>query len=216
TDPSPEPGMRTSWDRGPDYSMQPPAKSSKTWLWVVGVLGILLLLCGGGVVGIFILAAIGNESNKTSTANTIANLATNTSGDSRIRVEKVDLSNGVREDQSDVVTSYDGKEFTMATRKKGFYSVLVGKDPKYSTESGRASVTLRNIDNMNSALGYGLVFLSDPRPLQQDYAFLIDSKRRKYRVVRHEPGKEMVVVNWTNAPSIRAGTLPNELAVDHK
>jgi hypothetical protein len=68
---------------------------------------------------------------------------------------------------------------------------------------------------MNSTLGYGIVFLSDPRPLQQGYAFLIDSKRKKFRVVRHEPKNELVVVNWTNAPSIKAGTLPNELAVEH-
>ncbi|HSI88677.1 MAG TPA: hypothetical protein VK918_06445 [Pyrinomonadaceae bacterium] len=214
TEPSPMVGMRTSWDRKPEYSMQPPPKSSRAWLWIVGVVGLFLLFCGGGLVGIFILAAIGDESNQTNAANTTANLDTNTSGE-RVSVERVDLSRWVREDKSDVLTAFDGKEFTMATRKKGFYYVLVGKDPKYSTEAARASVTLRNADNMNSSLGYGIVFLSDPRPLQQGYAFLIDSKRRKYRVVRHEPEKELVVVNWTNAPSIKAGTLPNELAVEH-
>ena len=217
TNPSPEAaGMRTSWDRGPDYSMQPPAKKSRTWLWVTGVIGLFVLFCGGGIVGLFVLAAIGSESNSTAVANTTANLATNSSDDERTTVEKVDLKGWVRPDQTDVVTTYDGRDFIMATRKKGFYYVLVGKDPKYSTESARASVTVRNVDNMNSKLGYGLVFLSDPRPLQQDYAFLIDSKRKQYRVVRHEPGKELVVVNWTNAPAIRAGRLPNELAVDHK
>ena len=31
----------------PPYSMQP-KKSSKAWVWVLGILGVLVLLCGGG------------------------------------------------------------------------------------------------------------------------------------------------------------------------
>src|SRR5690349_13765709 len=53
---NPSPGMvqppqtQTSWDNQAQYSMQP-KKKSKTWMWVVGLLGVGLLLCGGGVVG---------------------------------------------------------------------------------------------------------------------------------------------------------------------
>jgi hypothetical protein len=140
TDPSPVTGMRTSWDRKPEYSMQPPAKSSRAWLWIVGVVGLFLLFCGGGIVGIFILAAIGNESDQAVVANTTANLDTNSSGKERTTIERIDLAGWVRKDQSDVITSHDGKEFTMATRKKGFYYVLVGKDPNtLPSRPGRAS-----------------------------------------------------------------------------
>jgi hypothetical protein len=45
----------------PQFSMQPQAArqggGSKTWLIVVGVLGVLLLLCGGGLVGFYFYVA---------------------------------------------------------------------------------------------------------------------------------------------------------------
>ena len=42
--------------------MQPPKKSSKAWLWVVGILGLVVLLCGGGfaaLVGVTVAALFG-------------------------------------------------------------------------------------------------------------------------------------------------------------
>jgi hypothetical protein len=60
-------------------------------------------------------------------------------------------------------------------------------------------------------MGYGLVFHSNPDPLVDDFAFLINTKTRKYRVVTHKPGKESTVVAWTTSPFIKDGTQENIL-----
>jgi len=93
--------------------------------------------------------------------------------------------------------------------------VLVAPDD-YTTEDADTRVTLRNMDNMDSRYGYGLIFHSNPQPLNQDYAFLIDTKKKKYRVVRHEPSDEKTVVAWTNAPSIKEGAAENVLETRDK
>ena len=74
-------------------------------------------------------------------------------------------------------------------------------------------MVLRNVDDANSTLGYGLVFHSDTKPLQKDYAFLIDTRRQKYRIVRHEPGNEINVVEWTDSDAIKSGSQENALEV---
>jgi hypothetical protein len=211
---SPPPTMQTSWDRQPNYSMQP-QKSSKTWLWVVGVLGLGLLLCGGGLVGFIILAAIGSQEENSNIVSSNSNTAANTAPDPRKDVSRIDLSEWVRPNSPFGTTEFTNGEFLMASRQKRFYYVLVAPED-YKTEAARTSVTLRNIDNADSAFGYGLIFLSNPKPLTQGYAFLIDSKKRKYRVVRHEPEKELVVVNWTNSSAIKTGVQENLLEADHK
>ena len=98
--------VQTSWDVKQGYTMQP-KKSSKAWMWVVGILGIGLLLCGGGVVGFIFLAAVGDPANNGANyanATDSSNVAVNSKGpnsssnswsrtdDSRTNVEKVDLS----------------------------------------------------------------------------------------------------------------------------
>lgn len=211
-------GVQTSWDARPDYSLQP-KKSSRTWLWVVGIFGILLLLCGGGVAGFIFLAAIGeaDKNNNTITArnsNTGSNVATKPADD-RKDVQSIDLSGWVRSASDIGVTDYSNGEFFMASKKKGYYYVLVAKE-EYNTDSAKTSVTVRNPDNADSSLGYGLIFLSNPKPLQQGYAFLINSRSQKFRVVRHAPGDEIDVVKWTNSSAIKKGSAENVLTADHK
>src|SRR5687768_14938050 len=65
TSPSPHPGMPTSagGQNPAQYSMQPQKKSSKAWLWVVGIFAILILLCGGGFAGFFFYVASIANSN---------------------------------------------------------------------------------------------------------------------------------------------------------
>src|SRR5215213_5619125 len=59
TNAPPSSGIGTNWDaqNAGQYSMQPKKKSSKTWVWVLGILGLVVLLCGGGLVGFFIYVA---------------------------------------------------------------------------------------------------------------------------------------------------------------
>ena len=81
------------------------------------------------------------------------------------------------------------------------------------TDDADTRVTLSNLANADSQFGYGLVFHSDPQPLRQDYAFLIDTKRKKYRVVTHKPQKETAVIKWTASPAIKGGDEENTLEV---
>jgi len=236
----PQPQMPTQstvpagWNVPPQqqYSMQPAKKSSKTWVWVLLILGVLVLLCGGGFVGLLFyvgtqvdnnLSNIGTatnrrtantSSNRTSNASTTNMASTNssTSTTGRNALETVDLSPFAKEFNAYGNTEMAGEELMMSSKNKGFYYVVLAQNI-YTSEKADTRVTVRNVDNASGRLGYGLVFHSDPKPLQKDYAFLIDSKNRKYRVVYHTPQNESVVTNWTSSNAINAGAAENTLEV---
>lgn len=215
--------MQSSYGSSPQqYSMQPPRKSSKAWLWVLGIVGIVLLLCGGGFVGLIILGMQADKANNQNTTIPVnnskwpTNNANSTStppvdGD----VKPIDLTEWVKGDTTYGITEMVGDEFHMSAKKVGYYYVLVAPSG-YTTVNASTRVTLRNIDNASSNLGYGLIFHSAPQPLQKDYALLIDTKRKKYRVVRHEPTKELPVVPWTTSNAIKAGSQENVLEARDK
>lgn len=218
TDPNPaafsQPPTEPAWSNQQQYSMRP-KKSSKTWLWVVGILGLAVLLCGGGAAGLLLLASM-SDSNRANSGNPI-DKPSNTSAPSSTPfgtkgVDTVDLSQWVKDFSVWGTTEFVGDELMMASKQKGYYYVLVATD-EYKTDRATTRVTLRNVDDAASNLGYGLIFHSDPTPLTRDFAFLIDTKRRKYRVVRHEPTKETTVVNWTSSSAIREGAAENTLEV---
>lgn len=221
---APQGGMQASWANQPQYSMQPPKKSSKAWLWIVGILGILLLLCGGGFAGLIYIGMqaekerANNNTRSNSTDNrrgTNSSTTNSTSTTTTSDVEKIDLSQWVKDFSVWGSTEMSGDEFVMAAKQKGYYYVLVAPDD-YTTDGAATKVSLRNVDNAASSLGYGLIFHSAPTPLTKDYAFLIDTKRKKYRVVRHDPSKETSVVAWTNSSAIKDGTQENILEARDK
>lgn len=217
---SPNPTVPSSWDQPGKHSMQPPRKSSKTWIWVVGILGVLVLLCGGGFVAF--LAYIGYQI-ETANSNRKDNRPSppppvnrgNTATPSpppfdTAKVQSVGLSGWVQENSPYGNTEYTGDELVMSSKEKGFYYVLVAQR-EYITDGAATRVTVRNIDDADSTMGYGLVFHSNPQPLEQAYAFLIDSKKRRYRVVRHVADDEPIVVKWTDSSVIKDGTEENIL-----
>jgi len=217
-------GTQQTWEKQPQYSMQPKKKSSKTWLWIVGVLVLGLLLCGGGFLGfVGFLAYKGDTSANNSKASTNTNTnrfpgsstpspSSSPVSDGRTDLETVDLASWVQSNSLYGNTEYTGNELIMGAKKKGYYYVLVAQND-YTTEDANTRLTVRNIDNADSNMGYGLVFHSNPTPLQQGYAFLIDAKKKRYRVVRHVPQDEPVVVKWTNSDAIKDGTQENVLEV---
>lgn len=220
-----QPGSQPAWSNAPpQYSMQPAKKSSKTWIWVVGILGLVVLLCGGGLVAFFIWAAsqadraISNttyDANRTTSPTPSGNkstTSTSTTTSTRTDLTSVDLSMFVQKLSVYGTTEMTGSELVMGSLKKGFYYVLVAPE-KYKTEEADTRVTVGNINSASSSLGYGLIFHSNPTPLQQDYAFLIDTKRKKYHVVHHEPQKETSVVSWTSSNAIKEGSEENVLEV---
>lgn len=211
-----QPTVQSGWTSPPPpYAMQP-QKSSKTWLWVVGILGALVLLCGGSFVGLALIGYFTKDANANRTVFVDNTRKTPTpTPDTRTDIQKIDLSEWVRDFSVYGTTEYTGSDFVMASKQKGYYYVLVAP-AEYSTEAANTRVSVRNIDDADSSLGYGLIFHSNPAPLTQDYAFLIDTKKKKYRVVRHEPQKETSVVTWTNSPAIKEGSAENILEVRDK
>ena len=218
--PSPpnQPGAQGSWGSAPQqFSMQPPAKKgSKTWVWVVGILGLLVLVCGGGMVGFFAWVASQDTNSRTNyssngTAGPSPTATTTTNSTSgRTSVQSIDMSRWVQDFSVGGNTEYTNGEFIISSKEKTYYYVLVARDT-YAYDKADVSITVRNIDDAASTMGYGLIFHSSPTPLTQDYAFLIDTKKKRYRVVRHEPQKETSVVNWTNSAKINGGSEANVL-----
>lgn len=208
------------------FSMQPPPKKSKAWLWVVGILGGLMLLCGGGFAGLIFLGASldnknsnrisGNTSNYNSiigTKNTsTSNKDWNGTTSPTTATQTLDLSRWAKGDTDLGVTEYSGDELLMSSKKKNFYYVLAAQR-EYKTENAVTKLTVRNVDQARSNLGFGVIIHSNPIPLTQDYAFLIDSENKKYRVVRHTPGDEVVVVGWTRSNAIKDGGEKNVLEI---
>src|SRR5687767_13069612 len=63
---NPASGIQTSWDaQQPSGSRAVAAKrkSSSAWVWVLGIVGILVLVCGGGAAGVFFYVASVANSN---------------------------------------------------------------------------------------------------------------------------------------------------------
>jgi hypothetical protein len=217
-----------AWNVAPQpYSVQP-KKKSKTWVWVLLILGLVVVLCGGGGILMVFLAAA-NSGNNTP-PNTVVNSkgpssspstdkspgsTTSTSTSDRKSVDTLDLNSWVQENSLYGDTEFEDNVLTMSSRKRGYYYVLAGTD-KQVTVNADARVSVSNKNDEATNLGYGLVFHSNTTPLQQGYAFLLDSKKKRYRIVHHTPGKEDPVVNWTKSDAIKDGTQWNTLEVRDK
>ncbi len=207
------------------YGFAQPRKSSRAWVWVLLILGGLVVVCGGGFVAI--LAYIGYQAENASSSNVSSNnrngtvpasnkAVSNTSAplksSSRSDLETVDLEPWTAVSAAFADKTFTGGELLMNTKQKGFYYVQLSPDV-YGTDDADTRVTLRNVDDASGVLGYGLVFHSDPQPLQRGYAFLIDAKRGRYRVVRHLSQNENSVITWTNSTAIKKGTAENIIEV---
>lgn len=221
---------QSSWQQPQQqaYSMQPPKKSSKAWIWVVLILGVIVLACGGGLAGLFY---IGYQEQQKELANSNSSPSWNTPGpgksstpspnspnspSGRSNLDSLDLSQWVRTTSIYGTTKYEGGELIVSSIGSNSYYVITGADDLKSTNAD-VSLTVRNVDSKAARIGYGLVFHSDPdKPLQQDYAFLIDSMKQRYRVAHHIPGDEKDVVKWTKSSAISSGSGENKLeARDH-
>ena len=227
TNPVPPSPVRQTWDpqRQPAESMQPKKRSSRTWVWVLGIFAILILVCGGGFVGFFVYVASITDTNsniartttnsRNSRTNTTRTPTPNSAWDDAGDALVVDLSGWVKDPNPSLESEYAGDEFFMRSKQKGYYYVLVAKEPVFSV-AGISRVTVRNPDDSAADLGYGLVFHSETTPLVSDFAFLIDTAKKKFRVVRHERENETTVTPWTSSNSIKDQGEPNVLEARNK
>lgn len=223
TDPNRPQGLpqpaQTAWNP-PPLPAQPQKKSSKTWLWAVGILGAVVLLCGGSfallvVIGMMSPDSASNTQNpantRVSTTPAPSTPTTWTPGDDETGdVQNVDLSGFVHDVSLYGTTEYTNGELLMASKQKRFYYVVLAGD-EYTSQGADIRVTIRNVDNADSSLGYGLIVHSNPSPLIQDYGFLIDAKQKRYRIVRHAPQDEKSMVPWTKSSAIKDGTQENTI-----
>ncbi len=204
------------WSAKPLYPVKP-QKNSNNWLLIAGILGGLVLLCGGGFIGLIAFVSNieneprGNTNFALNTVNTIK-ADKKSASDDRKELTKIDLSNWNKDFSEYGNTDFRNDVLVMSSKKNNFYYVLVAP-AVHKTENSTTKLSVRNIANGNNSLGYGLIIHSNPVPLQQDYAFLIDSKTQRYRIVTHKPQKEENVVSWTKSTSIKEGTQENVLEV---
>ena len=218
-----QPAWNTSGQQ--PYAMQPQKRSSKAWIWVLLILGVLILLCGGGFAGLVYLGSQVDNKNSASsspapkttpgTRTTPGISSSTTSTSDRDDVEKLDLNRWVADTSVYGITEFTDGELLMWSRQARYYYVLAGTEDQKSVNAD-VSVVVRNVDNKDTNFGYGLVFHSNPTPLQQGYALLVDAKKKRYRIVHHSPGKEEPVVNWTRSDAILDGTQPNKLEIRDK
>lgn len=204
------------WTAKPSYPVHP-SGNSKNWLVIAGIFGGLILLCGGGFIGLIAFVSKLEDEPRANTNFAVNFDNTNKTGensasDDRKTLTKIDLSNWNKDYSEYGNTDFRNGVLVMSSKKDNFYYVLVAS-AVHKTENSTTKLSVRNIANGTNSLGYGLIIHSNPVPLQQDYAFLIDSKTQRYRIVTHKPQKEENVVSWTKSTSIKQGTLENVLEV---
>lgn len=212
-------GNQSDWNPNQKQFAKQPARKSNGWLWAIGIFVGVILLCGGGVTGFLLWAANLESKNREIASDSVYNSNAASSKETPnegkpAKVQRIDLSKWIVVSSSGLGnTEFANGEFIMTSKQKGFYYVLVSTK-KYQTENAATKVTVRNVNQADTKnLGFGLIFHSDPTPLTQDYAFLIDSEKKRFRVVRHEPREEISIIDWTYSAAIRSGTEANVLEV---
>lgn len=130
----------------------------------------------------------------------------------KVEIETLDLEEWVRPNSSWGNTNYENGQLFMSSKEFKYYYVLVATEENI-TIGAKARVTLKNVAAADSSLGYGLIFHSDTTPLQQGYAFLINTMSQQYSVVRHVPNDELTVIPWTVSSAIKTLTEENTLEI---
>lgn len=188
----------------------PPKPKSKTWLWVLGIFGAIIVLCGGGFAGL--IAIVANQDNKNTYGANTNYVNTNNVKPNNLLTDN--LSGWKMPNDNLGITSYDNNEFFMTSKPGGYFFVLVSSNKNFRTDNATTRVTVRNTTGAFTDLGFGLmVHNNSAAALAQDYAFLIDTVSQSYRVVKHQARKETVVVKWNVDRAIKNGTQPNLIEV---
>lgn len=198
-------------NRGLSQHVPPrPVKKSKTWIWVLGILGVFLIVGGIGFIGLVALVATNIEDPEQPTNN-----QTNPTPEVKFgSILKDDFSKWISETNSFGTTEYSNGEYIMSAKQSGFFYVLITGNKTFKSSNATTKVTVRNVNGKETRLGYGLLIHSDPNtPLVKDFGFLIDSSKQSYRIVQHITSKETTLVNWTRFPAIRSGTQTNEIEI---
>jgi hypothetical protein len=213
TDINPQFGTNQNWQ--PSTSSQVSGTgNSRSMLWVIGiVLGVILLCGGGGVLGLFIIGTIDDNSDSPRTEERIDSNGKdekNESGDSsRKLVTTLDFSNVEFENTKSIKINLENNKLQLRTIDDYFYVFIFGD---FKSANASIKLTVENSSGRASTFGYGLVINSYPdKAIESGYAFLIDSVKGEYRFVRHSKQVETEIVKWTKSSAINKGTRPNDI-----
>lgn len=185
-----------------------PRPKSRALFWVLGIFGVLILLCGGGFAALIAFIPDAPPAPPVSNAN-YSNNSSNVSNTTKPlgTVLKDNLSTWRPSD-------FANNQLTMRSNQVGYYFVLVSPKKDFKTENATTKVTAKNTTDGATTYGFGLLIHSNAvTPLEQDYAFLIDSKSQKFRIARHSKKDEKTLVNWQYLSAIKPGTAENVLEV---
>ena len=187
----------------------PPAKpkSSKTWLWVIGILLALVVGCGGTFGFLVIVGALMNDEGQEN-QNASATPSPKT---------KTDLQTFAFSKWADGTNEYaeleiKGDTANLKSTSSLYYFAMLADGP-ISSRDRTVSLTVRNSEGKKSSLGYGLVFHSEAPVLQRGYAFLVDAVRREFRIVKHENKSEKPIVAWRKTSAMKSDSEETVLEV---
>lgn len=237
--PPQQPGQHTSapgWggpQPPPPYPSAP--KKSSALPWVLGGLGLLVVLGIGAAVLIGVLASMGSNTNKNNSnnSNQVANRtnrngsANNSNKSNSSNANNANSTTPGKPAATDDFSSeawwtgtaevgsaeYQNGEYHLRATSTG-YMVIYGPDV-FRTENATTRVTARSVSSSPEG-GYGLAVFGEMSKKKEleDYCFLIrTSGTPAYKIVMHRGGKETIVVDWTDASQLRTGTSPNQLEV---
>ena len=214
-----------------------PAKKSNAVWWVLGGLLVVGVLGVGLFVIILVLASMDTNQNSANgntnsvmVSNNNNRSASNSSPDNENLDTNSSNSTSTRPASlSDDFASqkwrtgnfqfgeiwYADDEFHMRAKEK-MYLVMYAPNADYTTENARVRVTVRNVDGVSPASGYGLIVHGEKSAdgALEDYALLIyTGSDPQYQVVLHKNGVQKTLVPWTKTSIIRSGTSPNQLEI---
>ncbi len=207
----------------PSYQTPPnqvkPKKKSKALIWILGIFGTFLVLGGIGFVGL--LAWLGanidslDNSNDKKTIKKTETPKPTTKETQKTSSQKDDLSNWEYSDATLGTADYSNGKLLMNSATPRYIFVLATFDKNFVTENATSKLTVTNQDNISTTFGYGIIVQSNPdTPLKSDFAFAIDSKTQRYRIVKHVNKKETILSDWKKSNAIKAGTESNVLEVN--
>jgi hypothetical protein len=198
------------------YNNVPPRKKSRAWLWILGIFGVI------GIGGIIIFAALvgivasipDENNNRNNNGKNIKKTPDSTPTVSKDDVLKDDLSGWYYDDVKVGTAFQKDDELVMTSKSGSYYFMLSTPDKDFRTADAITKVTVKNVDDKPSVLGFGLLIGCDEfTPGKSDYYFLIDSKAKKFRIGKHISTKESNIIEWTSSSAINGGTEYNDLEV---
>ncbi|HEY0321924.1 MAG TPA: hypothetical protein VGC66_13265 [Pyrinomonadaceae bacterium] len=219
----------------PPYASAP--KKSSALPWVLGAVGLLVVLGIGAAVIIGVLASMGSNTNKNNSnnSNQVSNRSnrngssnnSNNSNSSNSNNSNSTTSNGAAVASDDFSSPawwtgtvnvgtawYVSNEYHLRATSTG-YMVIYGPDA-FRTENATTRVTVRSVSGESSNSGFGLAVFGEMSKKKEleDYCFLIRTGGTPaYKIVMHRGGNETIVVDWTDASQLRSGSSPNQLEV---